>query len=147
TRALREEIVGLWQSDEVRVVKPTVVDEVKNGLYYFEEGLFDLVPQIYRDLERAIAKHYPERAIAVPSFLGFGSWMGGDRDGNPYVTPEVTVETVRRLRLAAIDRAIARVEAMSARLSQSTRKVGVSDALRASLAEDAALFPETAALL
>lgn len=146
-RGLHEDIVGLWQSDEVRVVRPTVVDEVKNGLYYFEEGLFDLVPQIYRDLERALTKHYPGVSIAVPPLLRFGSWMGGDRDGNPYVTPDVTVETVRRLRMAAIKRLVTRIEGLSERLSQSTRQVGVTSALVASLEADAALFPETARML
>src|SRR6266511_3335368 len=96
-RQIAEEIVGLWQSDEVRVIRPTVVDEVKNGLYYFEATLVDLIPRLYRDLERELRRHYPEHEWRVPPLLRFGSWMGGDRDGNPYVTPEVTIETVRQI--------------------------------------------------
>ncbi|HWQ11549.1 MAG TPA: phosphoenolpyruvate carboxylase [Roseiflexaceae bacterium] len=147
TRRIREEVVGLWQSDEVRVVKPTVIDEVKNGLYYFEAGLFDLIPRLYRELEHALREHYPEHPWQIAPFLRFGSWMGGDRDGNPFVTPEVTVEAVRLMRLATLGRHIAAVEDLSRRLGQSTRQVPVSVELEESLAADAALFPEVAELL
>jgi phosphoenolpyruvate carboxylase len=144
---ISEEVVGLWQSDEVRVIRPTVLDEVKNGLYYFEATLFNVIPELYRDLERALVRHYPDHRWHVPPILRFGSWMGGDRDGNPFVTPDVTVEAVRHLRGWAIKQQIAAVEELSRRLSQSVRQVPVSEALHASLAADAALFPDTARLL
>ncbi|MFN8566223.1 MAG: phosphoenolpyruvate carboxylase [Kouleothrix sp.] len=144
---ITEEVAGLWQSDEVRVIRPTVVDEVKNGLYYFEATLFGLVPQLYRDLEAALVKHYPEHHWHVPALLRFGSWMGGDRDGNPYVTPDVTIETVRRMREWALRRQIGAIEQLSRRLGQSIRQVPVSDELHQSLAADAHAFPATAALL
>jgi phosphoenolpyruvate carboxylase len=65
---------------------------VKNGLYYFRESLFDAIPVIYQYLERAIADVYPEyvKQLKIPTFLHFGSWIGGDRDGNPFVTARVT---------------------------------------------------------
>ena len=135
-RLVEEEVVVLWQSDEVRAVRPRVLDEVQNGLYYFEAGLFDLVPRLYRDLEAAFRESYPGHAWRVPSVLRFGSWIGGDRDGNPFVTPEVTVEAARRLRVAAIRRQLAAVEDLGGRLSQSTREVRVSEELLASIAED-----------
>ena len=135
-RRVEEEIVVLWQSDEVRAVRPTVLDEVQNGLYYFEAGLFELVPRLYRDLEGALAASYPGHAWRVPPLLRFGSWIGGDRDGNPFVTPEVTIEAARRLRVAAIRRHLATIEDLGGRLSQSTREVGVSAELLASLATD-----------
>jgi phosphoenolpyruvate carboxylase len=147
TRRIREEIVGLWQSDEVRVVKPTVIDEVKNGLYYFETSLFDLAPRLYRELAHALETHYPGHEWRIPAFLRFGSWMGGDRDGNPFVTPEATATTVGLMRVTAIARHIAAVEDLSHRLGQSTRQMPASAELHQSLAEDAALFPETAQLL
>jgi Phosphoenolpyruvate carboxylase len=81
TLRIREEIVSLWQTDEVRVVKPTVIDEVKNGLFYFESGLFDLIPRLYRELEYALRTAYPDREWRVPPLLRYGAWMGGDRDG------------------------------------------------------------------
>ncbi|MFO7169974.1 MAG: phosphoenolpyruvate carboxylase [Chloroflexota bacterium] len=144
---IHEEIVGLWQSDEVRVVKPTVIDEVKNGLYYFETCLFDLLPRLYRELEHALRQHYPEHTWRIPPVLRFGSWMGGDRDGNPFVTPEITVEAVRLMRVAALDRHIAAIEDLSHRLGQSVRQTPVSEELRRSLEADAAMFPQVAELL
>ncbi len=142
-----EEIVSLWQTDEVRVVKPTVIDEVKNGMFYFESGLFDLIPRLYRELEYALRTYYPDREWRVPPLLRYGAWMGGDRDGNPNVTHAVTVQTVRMMRIAAIERHIASIEELSHRLGQSVRQAPVSDELRESLAHDAALFPDVAALL
>ncbi len=141
-RRIEEEIVNLWQSDEVRSGRPTVLDEVQNGLYYFEQGLFDLAPRLYRDLESALAASYPEQAWRVPPLLRFGSWIGGDRDGNPFVTPEVTVEAARRLRIAALTRHLASVEDLGRRLSQSTREVDVSAELQRGLDADDARCPE-----
>ncbi|MER3406335.1 MAG: phosphoenolpyruvate carboxylase, partial [Chloroflexota bacterium] len=92
---LREELTALWQTDEARARRLDVLDEVRNALYYFDETLFAAVPRIYRDLEDALAQHYPGVRFRVPPFLRFGSWMGGDRDGNPFVTPEVTAITLR----------------------------------------------------
>ena len=97
-KKLEAQILILWKTDEVRMKKPTVEDEVRNGLYYFNTSLFKAVPQMYRDLENATKRIYCDSmtvsSIKVPSFLRFGSWIGGDRDGNPYVTPEVTQKAV-----------------------------------------------------
>ena len=92
---MREEIAALWLTDEVRQTAPTVLDEVRNGLYYFEESLWSVVPTLYRDLRQALAQHYPGEALDAPALLRFGSWIGGDRDGNPNVTAEVTEHTLR----------------------------------------------------
>ena len=91
---LREEIVSLWQTEETRAYKPDVMDEVRNGLFYFETALYDLAPEIVRSLEQAVARHYPEARVR-PAFLRFGSWMGGDRDGNPFVDAAVTEQALR----------------------------------------------------
>ncbi|APR80118.1 Phosphoenolpyruvate carboxylase [Minicystis rosea] len=147
TRRVEEEVVCLWQSDDVRAARPTVIDEVHNGLYYFEAGLFEIVPRLYRELEQTLAASYPGHRFRVPPLLRFGSWIGGDRDGNPFVTPDVTVEAVRRLRIAAVRRHIATMDELARRLSQSTREVGVSEELLASLAADDARDPALAAEL
>ena len=144
---VREEIITLWQSDEVRVVKPSVIDEVKNGLFYFETGLFDLIPALYRELDTALTAHYAGHHFHIPPLLRFGVWMGGDRDGNPFVTPPVTIDTVRLLRQTAIRWHTAGVEGLSRRLGQSTRQVPIGDELAASIAEDALRFPAIAELL
>ncbi|MBU7321064.1 phosphoenolpyruvate carboxylase [Paenibacillus oleatilyticus] len=105
---LREKLLGevitLWQTDELRDRKPTVGDEVKNGLYYFDETLFDVLPQVYQELERCLHKYYPEESWHVPTFLKFGSWIGGDRDGNPSVTSTVTWETLTMHRELALQK-------------------------------------------
>ncbi|GAB4116082.1 MAG: phosphoenolpyruvate carboxylase [Roseiflexaceae bacterium] len=141
------EVTSLWQSDDVRRVRLEVIDEVKNGLYYFESGIFDLIPKLYRELEHSLKHAYPEHRWNVPAILRFGSWMGGDRDGNPNVTPDVTLRTVRLMRLAALQYHQQIVDRLSHKLSQSTRQVQVSAELLQSLADDARLFPDIAALL
>lgn len=141
--ALREEIVSLWQSDETRLRQPSVMDEVRNGLYFFDEVLFDLVPILYRRLAAALSESYPGYEFHVPRFLQFGSWIGGDRDGNPFVTPAVTEETLREhkaLGLRLYQRALDR---MHGHLSSSAR-YGIPPALQASIEADAALFPDEA---
>jgi len=143
-RFILEEVVALWQSDEVRRVDLTVLDEVKAGLYYFEETLTEVVPRLYHELERSLKRSFPKTAWAVPPFLRFGSWIGGDRDGNPFVTPEVTVETVKLLRVSALKLHIAAVEELSHRLSISEKQTPLSPELRDSLAKDSALFPDLA---
>lgn len=93
--ALQRQIEILWLTNEVRSSKPTVIDEIKFGLHYFQRSLFEAVKIDYRHLERAVIRAYGEDEIGnpvvrVPSFIEFGSWIGGDRDGNPNVTPSTT---------------------------------------------------------
>ena len=92
---LETHIQILWRTNEVRESRPQVRDEIKNGLYYFKESLFDAVPMVYRNMEERIKDHYPSASITVPSFLKFGSWIGGDRDGNPNVKLETTELALR----------------------------------------------------
>jgi phosphoenolpyruvate carboxylase len=146
-QAIREEIVGLWQSDEVRAERPTVLDEVKNGIYYYEESLVQMVPRIYRDLERALCRFYPQHPWRVPPLFRLGSWMGGDRDGNPHVTPDVTIETVRLLRVSAINHYLEALDTLGNRLSQSARQVPISESLVSSLLVDRLMLPGVEATL
>jgi phosphoenolpyruvate carboxylase len=85
----------LWRTDEVRENKPEVIDEVENGLNYFSECLFAAVPTVYTNLERNLLKYYPDHDFDVGTILRFGSWIGGDRDGNPYVKPGTTATALR----------------------------------------------------
>jgi len=87
---LKAMIQIFWKTEAVRPQKPTVYDEIENSLYYFRESIFNCLPEIYRDLEDAIKQVYPEargHAIEIPNIVRFGTWVGGDRDGNPFVTP------------------------------------------------------------
>ncbi|MEK3808493.1 phosphoenolpyruvate carboxylase [Bacillus sp. FSL H8-0547] len=130
---LFNEVVILWQTDELRDRKPTVMDEVANGLYYFDETLFEVLPQIHQELELCLSKNYPGQEWHVPNFLRFGSWIGGDRDGNPNVTPEITWKTLTKQRALALRKYRESLKILRKRLSQSTKRVAVSDELLASV--------------
>ncbi|SFL77870.1 Phosphoenolpyruvate carboxylase, type 1 [Paenibacillus sp. 1_12] len=101
---LMGEVITLWQTDELRDRKPTVIDEVNNGLYYFDETLFDVLPEVYQELERCLQIYYPEESWHAPIYMKFGSWIGGDRDGNPSVTSKVTWETLTMHRKLALQK-------------------------------------------
>ena len=94
-RRLKAQIQLLWRTSEVRNKKPSVEDEVRYGLFYFHASLFEAIPMIYRYFERATRKVYGRNQITIPTILKFGSWIGGDRDGNPFVTPAVTRNAIR----------------------------------------------------
>ncbi len=122
------EITALWQTDEVRLNKPTVRDEIHMGLDYFPMVLFETLPRLYAELEESLRDVYNADA-AVPELLSFGSWIGGDRDGNPFVTADSTREALDMARLVIIDHYIAETVRLIGQLSMSTRRIGVSDAL------------------
>lgn len=137
---LREKLVGevltLWQTDELRNRKPTVIDEVRNGMYYFDETLFDVLPEVYHELERCLNKYYPGETWHVPGFLRFGSWIGGDRDGNPSVTANVTRETLGLQRQLAISKYEEALRELMAHVSFSHNIVNVSQELLDSIQSD-----------
>jgi phosphoenolpyruvate carboxylase len=91
---LRNEIDLLWLTGELRLEKPTVAQEVTWGLHFFEQTLYERVPETLERLEWALQRHYPDYIFHIPPFFQFGSWIGGDRDGNPFVTNEVTRATL-----------------------------------------------------
>lgn len=92
--ALRNEVDLLWLTGELRLEKPSVQQEVAWGLHFFEQTLYERIPETLERLEWALEKHYPEHDFNIPPFFQFGSWIGGDRDGNPFVTNDVTRETL-----------------------------------------------------
>jgi len=141
---LRNQIQVLWKTDEVRVNRPRVEDEIKNGLFYFRETLFDAVPRIHRNLERAVRNAYAEDAarITVPTLIRLGSWIGGDRDGNPFVTPEVTRLALRLQSREVCKRYRRRIEALALQLTHSSTLVTPSDEFRRRLAEDEDVMAE-----
>jgi phosphoenolpyruvate carboxylase len=118
--ALGEEIELLWLTGELKLQKPTVEQEVAWGLYFFNENLFEVVPQLLAKVARAFAKQFPGEAFEVPSFFQFGSWIGGDRDGNPYVTSEVTRRALWATRLASLKR-------YRSRLLELVRNLSIED--------------------
>jgi phosphoenolpyruvate carboxylase len=135
---LLNEVLTLWQTDELRDRKPTVIDEVRNGMYFFHETLFEVLPDVYEELERCLHKLYPEEQWHVPTYLRFGSWIGGDRDGNPSVTAEVTWKTLNMQRNLVIYKYENIIRALSRQMSFSTTIVDVTDELLDSIREDSA---------
>lgn len=95
---LKTLIQTLWKTEEMRAARPEVGLEIKNGLYYFETSLFSAIPVLYRRLASAIARSYDKNTgkllSQMPTLISFGSWIGGDRDGNPFVTPAVTEQAI-----------------------------------------------------
>ncbi|EXJ15034.1 phosphoenolpyruvate carboxylase [Imhoffiella purpurea] len=111
----------LWKTDEVRVHKPQVTDEIRQGLHYFRESLFEAVPSVYRFLDKAVRRVYgPNCGIKVPSFIRFGSWIGGDRDGNPFVKPETTELAVRMHAELILEEYLDRIRRLRRMLSHSS---------------------------
>ena len=133
---LHGEILALWQTDELRDRKPTVLDEVRNGLYYFDETLCDVLPEVYAELERCLEKYYPDQSWHVPTFLRFGSWIGGDRDGNPSVTSNVTFEALGMHRGLALQKYEESLREALNYMSFSTRIVKVTDELLKSIEDE-----------
>jgi phosphoenolpyruvate carboxylase len=146
-RRLLATVQELWGSDELRATSLGVLDEVRGGLIHFAGTLVDTVPRVYRDLEHALAEHYPGERFEVPPLLSFGSWIGGDRDGNPLVTPAATVEALELMREQCLRFLEERVELLAGRLSLSERVAGAAAGLDPILSEGTQLFPERAAQL
>jgi len=128
------EITALWQTDEVRLNKIAVGDEIHMGLDYFPMVLFETLPRLLMELDESLRDVYghpgdgPVSAL-VPDLLSFGSWIGGDRDGNPFVTADSTREAVDMARHVIIDHYIAETTRLIGHLSMSTRRIAVSEAL------------------
>lgn len=134
---LRNQIQVLWKTDEVRGNRPRVEDEIKNGLFYFRETLFDTVPRLHRNLERAVRSAYgPDSGITVPPLLRFGSWIGGDRDGNPFVTHDVTRLALRLQSREMLKRYRRRIEQLALELTHSSTLVTPSQEFQEALAAD-----------
>ncbi len=142
--ALQSQIEVLWLTNEVRSIKPSVEDEIKLGLHYFQRSLFEAVKLDYRHLERAIIHTYGENDIGnpvvnVPSFIEFGSWIGGDRDGNPFVTADVTRSALRLQSIEILSEHVRLIHKLTQVLTLSTRWCTPTEAFMAGLAKDEAM--------
>lgn len=142
--SIAAEIETLWLSDTVRGDRPSVLDEVQQGLDVVENSLLDVVPRVYRGVEAALQRVYPEKKWQVPAFLRFGSWIGGDRDGNPFVTHRMTSQAIRLQQETLLRNYLARIEDLGGQLSHSENFVKASPAFRRSLEQDAQMFPAVA---
>jgi phosphoenolpyruvate carboxylase len=130
--AIRAEITSLWQTDEVRSRRPTVYDEVKMGLDYYDVSIFATLPGLYREISEALRASYglEVEPHELPQVLRFGSWIGGDRDGNPFVTPEVTRDAIQLARGHLLLYYQARLDEIIDLLTTSAQQRPVSKQLR-----------------
>jgi len=130
--AIRAEITSLWQTDEVRSRRPTVYDEVKMGLDYYDVSIFATLPGLYREISEALRSAYglEIEPHELPQVLKFGSWIGGDRDGNPFVTPEVTRDAIQLARGHLLLYYQARLDEIIDLLTTSAQQRTVSKQLR-----------------
>ena len=134
---MRAEITSLWQTDEVRLAKPTVNDEIRMGLRYFRLSLFDTLPRVYDEVVVAFRDIYglTLKEADLPTLVQFGSWIGGDRDGNPLVRPECTQDALELARTVILREYVKDIESLSDRLSSSLRQVNTSQELLSRLTE------------
>jgi phosphoenolpyruvate carboxylase len=132
---IRAEVTSLWQTDEVRLAKPTVDDEIRMGLRYFRLSLFDALPRIYAEIVESFREVYglDLDENTLPTLVNFGSWIGGDRDGNPLVTPDHIRGALEMARALILRQYLNDVESLSDRLSSSRRQIAVSEELLARL--------------
>ena len=140
TRDLHTHIQALWKTNEVRPSRPDVRHEIRMGMHHFREALFDAIPVVYRRMDGAIRRAYQShpdfRGIDLPAMIRFGSWIGGDRDGNPNVTAQTTHEAILTQHLTILRAYVERVEGLIGILTQSQDFCTPSPAFQAGLRED-----------
>jgi phosphoenolpyruvate carboxylase len=137
---IRTLIQTLWKTEEMRPQRPEVTMEIQNGLYYFKTSLFQSIPKTYRRLSNALVRHYGEELrdtlLREHALISFGSWIGGDRDGNPYVTPDLTMHAMRLQQETILLEYIDRTSALIGDLTHSRSFCLPSDAFEEKLEAD-----------
>ncbi len=133
--SIRAEVTSLWQTDEVRLAKPAVDDEIRMGLRYFRLSLFDALPKIYAEVADSFRDVYglDLDQSSLPNLVQFGSWIGGDRDGNPLVKPDCIRDALELARSLILREYLGDVEALSDRLSSSQRQSAATPEMLARL--------------
>jgi len=140
-KRIQGDIACLWETDRVRPRRPTVLEEVDRGRYV-AESLWPVLPRIYRSLRESLALSYPDHRFNIPTFLSFGSWIGGDRDGNPFVTTVVTEQTLCMFRKTAIRLHLKNWKQLNATLSLSANRHQISISLENAIADARQRWPQ-----
>src|SRR5256714_7338045 len=138
---IREEVTIGWQTEQTPSARPTVMDELENVLFYLTDVVYRIVPPFYEELEEAVHNVYDIEVHARP-VLHFGSWVGGDMDGNPNAGAETLRAALARQRELLLDRYRREAAKLARPLSPSGRRTGVSDAVRDCVAAYGAQFPK-----
>ncbi len=145
---IREEVTVTWQTDPQPSARPTVMDELENVLFYLTDVVYRIVPPFSDELDQSVRRAFKlEQPLPARPVVRFGSWVGGDMDGNPNVSGETLRGALVRQRELLLDRYRSEVLELARRLSQSESRAGVSDAVRARIAAYAAQFPEALAAI
>ena len=134
-RDIDAEVTSLWQTPQVRNRRPEPEDEARNVQWYLENTLFDIVGEVYDELEDALVDEFDDD-LDISKLFEFRSWAGSDRDGNPFVTPEVTENTLERQRAVVLDRYAGELKRLSGVLSQDGARIEVGERFEKSLAAD-----------
>ena len=142
---VKAQLRKLWQTDFIRSRRPTVLQEVQRGLAY-KDVLWDIVPRVANDLRQALNDYYPDVKKTNPLFI-YGSWIGGDRDGNPFVTPDVTEQTFKWLREAALETHLGQCENLGRSLCISDKHTESGKMILDSVASAKERWPELEPLL
>jgi phosphoenolpyruvate carboxylase len=142
--AMLAEITALWQTDEVRRQPPKVADEIRMGLDHYPAALVEPLPELYEELAEAFRAVFGValKSEQLPDMLRFGSWIGGDRDGNPFVTTASTEEALHKARELILSHYLASVTELRELLTPSARRRGQSDALCQAVTDYARAMPE-----
>lgn len=125
-RELNDEIDLLWLTGELRLEKPSVPQEVVWGLHFFEQSLFESLSETHEKLEWALSQSYPDAEFTIPPFFQFGSWIGGDRDGNPFVTNDVTKDALFKNRSMVLEHYVESLQSIVEKLSVSRANLELS---------------------
>ncbi|MDQ2717629.1 MAG: phosphoenolpyruvate carboxylase, partial [Chloroflexota bacterium] len=141
-REVESTIALLWRTDAVRHIRPQPQDEIKMGIYYLDEVLYDAVPALYAELEEFLTLYYPGGQLRVPPFLRLGSWIGGDQDGNPSIGPETLLHALRLQQASLLRHYRASIDALAREYSQSLNHCTITTALKDSIERDAASMPD-----
>ncbi|BCN53965.1 phosphoenolpyruvate carboxylase [Prescottella equi] len=128
-RQLRRQILTLWQTALIRLSRLRIQDEIEVGLRYYDASLFEVVPRINAELRDALRSRWPDSGVLTEPMLRPGSWIGGDRDGNPYVTADVVARATHRASETALEHHLAELEVLERELSMSARLVTVTPEL------------------
>ncbi|MCW2242181.1 phosphoenolpyruvate carboxylase [Azospirillum canadense] len=128
---LQEAVLTLWRTRMLRPQRLAVIDEVKNGISYYTDTFFTELPKLFCRFEDLLSKRSPDREWTLPPFFRIGSWIGGDRDGNPFVTAPILREAMRLQSTAALDHYLSEIHELGAELPLSELLLGKSPELEA----------------
>jgi len=141
-RRIRRAVHLMYATDEIRLERPQVIEEVRHGLYFLSGPVWDVIPQLYRDIRDAIFDHY-DALPTLPTVLRYRSWIGGDRDGNPRVTADVTRATLTELRQTALQKYRAEMATLQREISVSRARLSIPPELSAAIEIDQDKYPLT----